>query len=32
VAHGPITGRLVALAMHAEVPGLDPGPFSPDRF
>jgi glycine/D-amino acid oxidase-like deaminating enzyme len=32
VAHGPITGRLVAEALVGEEPALDLGPFDPDRF
>jgi D-hydroxyproline dehydrogenase subunit beta len=32
VAHGPITGRLVAQAMGGEAPELDLTPFDPDRF
>jgi D-hydroxyproline dehydrogenase subunit beta len=32
VAHGPVTGRLVAQAICAEPPDLDLAPFSPDRF
>jgi D-hydroxyproline dehydrogenase subunit beta len=32
VAHGPITGRLVAQALCGEPTALDLGPFSPDRF
>jgi D-hydroxyproline dehydrogenase subunit beta len=32
VAHGPITGRLVAQAMCGETPELDLMPFDPDRF
>jgi D-hydroxyproline dehydrogenase subunit beta len=32
VAHGPITGRLVAQAICGEQPELDLGPFDPDRF
>jgi D-hydroxyproline dehydrogenase subunit beta len=32
VAHGPITGRLVAQAMCGETPELDLEPFNPDRF
>jgi D-hydroxyproline dehydrogenase subunit beta len=32
VAHGPITGRLVAQAMCGETPELDLTPFDPDRF
>jgi D-hydroxyproline dehydrogenase subunit beta len=32
VAHGPITGRLIAQAMCGETPELDPMPFDPDRF
>jgi D-hydroxyproline dehydrogenase subunit beta len=32
VAHGPITGRLVAQAICGEETDLDLGPFSPDRF
>jgi D-hydroxyproline dehydrogenase subunit beta len=32
VAHGPITGRLVAQAICGEQPELDLLPFDPDRF
>jgi glycine/D-amino acid oxidase-like deaminating enzyme len=32
VAHGPITGRLVAQALTGEEPGLGLAPFDPDRF
>jgi len=32
VALGPITGRILAGAIHAEPPPLDLTPFSPDRF
>jgi glycine/D-amino acid oxidase-like deaminating enzyme len=32
VAHGPITGRLVAQALCGERTALDLAPFSPDRF
>jgi D-hydroxyproline dehydrogenase subunit beta len=32
VAHGPITGRLVAQAICGEQPELDLSPFDPDRF
>jgi D-hydroxyproline dehydrogenase subunit beta len=32
VAHGPITGRLVAQAICGEAMALDLAPFSPDRF
>jgi D-hydroxyproline dehydrogenase subunit beta len=32
VAHGPITGRLVAQALTGEEPVLDLAPFDPDRF
>jgi D-hydroxyproline dehydrogenase subunit beta len=32
VAHGPITGRLVAQAICCERPELDLSPFDPDRF
>jgi D-hydroxyproline dehydrogenase subunit beta len=32
VAHGPITGRLVAQAICGEPPELDLSPFDPDRF
>jgi glycine/D-amino acid oxidase-like deaminating enzyme len=32
VAHGPITGRLVAQALCGEPVALDLAPFSPDRF
>jgi D-hydroxyproline dehydrogenase subunit beta len=32
VAHGPITGRLVAQAICGEEPDLDLAPFAPDRF
>ena len=32
VAHGPITGRLIAQALMGEKPALDFGPFDPDRF
>jgi D-hydroxyproline dehydrogenase subunit beta len=32
VAHGPITGRLVAQAICGEEPDLDLTPFDPDRF
>jgi D-hydroxyproline dehydrogenase subunit beta len=32
VAHGPITGRLVAQAICGETPDLDLKPFDPDRF
>jgi glycine/D-amino acid oxidase-like deaminating enzyme len=32
VAHGPITGRLIAQALMGEEPALDLGPFDPDRF
>jgi D-hydroxyproline dehydrogenase subunit beta len=32
VAHGPITGRLIAQAICGEAPALDLEPFSPDRF
>lgn len=32
VAHGPITGRLIAQALMGEKPALDLGPFDPDRF
>jgi glycine/D-amino acid oxidase-like deaminating enzyme len=32
VAHGPITGRLVAQALCGEPTALELAPFSPDRF
>jgi D-hydroxyproline dehydrogenase subunit beta len=32
VAHGPITGRLIAQAICGEEPELDLEPFDPDRF
>jgi D-hydroxyproline dehydrogenase subunit beta len=32
VAHGPITGRLIAQAVCGEQPELDLKPFDPDRF
>ena len=32
VAHGPITGRLVAQGICREPPALDLAPFDPDRF
>ncbi|MGH2845481.1 MAG: NAD(P)/FAD-dependent oxidoreductase [Thermoleophilaceae bacterium] len=32
VAHGPITGRLIAQAICGEAPELDLAPFDPDRF
>jgi D-hydroxyproline dehydrogenase subunit beta len=32
VAHGPITGRLIAQLICGERPDLDPKPFDPDRF
>jgi D-hydroxyproline dehydrogenase subunit beta len=32
VAHGPITGRLIAQAICGERPELDLKPFDPDRF
>ncbi|MBD0281270.1 MAG: FAD-binding oxidoreductase [Thermoleophilaceae bacterium] len=32
VAHGPITGRLIAQGICGEPPELDPAPFDPDRF
>jgi D-hydroxyproline dehydrogenase subunit beta len=32
VAHGPVTGRLIAQAICAEETTLDLAPFSPDRF
>ena len=32
VAHGPITGRLIAQAITGEEPALDLSPFDPDRF
>jgi glycine/D-amino acid oxidase-like deaminating enzyme len=32
VAHGPITGRLIAQAICGEEPELDLKPFDPDRF
>jgi D-hydroxyproline dehydrogenase subunit beta len=32
VAHGPITGRLIAQAICGERPELALGPFDPDRF
>jgi D-hydroxyproline dehydrogenase subunit beta len=32
VAHGPITGRLIAQAICGEEPELDLAPFDPDRF
>jgi D-hydroxyproline dehydrogenase subunit beta len=32
VAHGPITGRLVAQAICGEEPAVDLAPFDPDRF
>jgi D-hydroxyproline dehydrogenase subunit beta len=32
VAHGPITGRLIAQALVGEEPALDLAPFDPDRF
>jgi D-hydroxyproline dehydrogenase subunit beta len=32
VAHGPITGRLIAQAICGEQPELDLKPFDPDRF
>ena len=32
VAHGPITGRLLAQAITGERPSLDLDPFRPDRF
>jgi D-hydroxyproline dehydrogenase subunit beta len=32
VAHGPVTGRLVAQAICGEETGLDLEPFDPDRF
>lgn len=32
VAHGPVTGRLIAQAICGEPPSLDLAPFDPDRF
>jgi D-hydroxyproline dehydrogenase subunit beta len=32
VAHGPVTGRLIAQAICGEPPDLDLSPFDPDRF
>jgi glycine/D-amino acid oxidase-like deaminating enzyme len=32
VAHGPISGRLIAQAICGEPPALDLAPFDPDRF
>ena len=32
VAHGPLTGRLLAQAICGEPPALDLAPFDPDRF
>jgi glycine/D-amino acid oxidase-like deaminating enzyme len=32
VAHGPITGRLIAQGLAGEEPPLDLRPFDPDRF
>jgi glycine/D-amino acid oxidase-like deaminating enzyme len=32
IAHGPITGRLIAQAICGERPDLDLQPFDPDRF
>ena len=32
VAHGPITGRLIAQTICGEEPELDLSPFDPDRF
>jgi D-hydroxyproline dehydrogenase subunit beta len=32
VAHGPITGRLIAQVISGERPELDLAPFDPDRF
>jgi D-hydroxyproline dehydrogenase subunit beta len=32
VAHGPITGRLIAQALCGQPTALDLAPFSPDRF
>ena len=32
VAHGPLTGRLLAQAICGERPALDLAPFDPDRF
>jgi glycine/D-amino acid oxidase-like deaminating enzyme len=32
VAHGPITGRLIAQAISGEQPELELKPFDPDRF
>jgi D-hydroxyproline dehydrogenase subunit beta len=32
VAHGPITGRLIAQVIGGERPQLDLAPFDPDRF
>jgi glycine/D-amino acid oxidase-like deaminating enzyme len=32
VAHGPITGRLIAQAICGEQPEVDLAPFDPDRF
>jgi D-hydroxyproline dehydrogenase subunit beta len=32
VAHGPITGRLIAQQICGEQPDLDLSPFDPDRF
>jgi proline racemase len=32
VAHGPITGRLIAEAICGEPVALDLAPFDPDRF
>ena len=32
VAHGPITGRLIAQQICGEEPELDLTPFDPDRF
>jgi D-hydroxyproline dehydrogenase subunit beta len=32
VAHGPITGRLIAQVIGGERPELDLAPFDPDRF
>jgi D-hydroxyproline dehydrogenase subunit beta len=32
VAHGPITGRLIAQAISGEKPEIDLKPFDPDRF
>jgi glycine/D-amino acid oxidase-like deaminating enzyme len=32
VAHGPLTGRLIAQAIRGDEPDIDLTPFDPDRF